>query len=409
MNEQASAAQLGVAGVVVGLLAMAASVGAIGLTLVDVVVLLGVAIVLPLALPGRWAWAAAALAALISLAVAPGPLAATFVLPWILLAGAVLVRRLQGWVGDRPTWAGTAHLVAAAWALVAGISFAASRGALGLFGIGEPIVELTAVHYTYAGVGALVLAADAHGRAPDRWASVGIVAIILTAAAPVVVATGFTLRSAPAQVGGAVAMASGVRATATLELRDACRRGRPLVERALSAVSGVAIWLPMVLAVAWAAGQHGDVPALSIPAMARTHGLANALGFVLGGLVARRLAGRRPGARVGTLRPPHAAEGNRHEQPRRRAWVVAGVGRALVPATGRDRDRHDAALVARRRDRGPAARVGRHAMDRAQRRRHVLDVGRHGVGTADHADADAHADAHADNGTGIGTGPPARA
>ena len=49
---------------------------------------------------------------------------------------------------------------------------------------------------------------------------------------------------------------------------------------------GVAIWIPMVLAVAWAAGQHWDIPALSIPAMERTHGLANSLAFVLGGLLA---------------------------------------------------------------------------------------------------------------------------
>jgi hypothetical protein len=45
----------------------------------------------------------------------------------------------------------------------------------------------------------------------------------------------------------------------------------------------------MVLAVAWAAGQHWDVPLLSVPDMVRTHGAANALGFVLCGLLARRI------------------------------------------------------------------------------------------------------------------------
>jgi hypothetical protein len=62
---------------------------------------------------------------------------------------------------------------------------------------------------------------------------------------------------------------------------------------ALGAVS-VAIWVPMVLAVAWASGQHWDVPALSIPDMARTHGLVNALAFVLCGLVGGQIA--RPAA-----------------------------------------------------------------------------------------------------------------
>ncbi|MEZ5180089.1 MAG: YndJ family transporter [Acidimicrobiales bacterium] len=50
------------------------------------------------------------------------------------------------------------------------------------------------------------------------------------------------------------------------------------------------MWAPMVLAVAWAAAQHFDVPALSIPDMVRTHGAGNAIGFVGAGLLARRHA-----------------------------------------------------------------------------------------------------------------------
>ncbi|MEA2684939.1 MAG: hypothetical protein QOE93_134, partial [Actinomycetota bacterium] len=38
------------------------------------------------------------------------------------------------------------------------------------------------------------------------------------------------------------------------------------------------------------AGEHWDVPFLSIPDMARTHGVANAVGFVVAGLVGGRLA-----------------------------------------------------------------------------------------------------------------------
>ncbi len=56
----------------------------------------------------------------------------------------------------------------------------------------------------------------------------------------------------------------------------------------LLAISGLAIWVPMVLAVAWAAGQHWDVPVLSIDDMVQAHGVPNALAFVLCGLLARR-------------------------------------------------------------------------------------------------------------------------
>jgi len=41
----------------------------------------------------------------------------------------------------------------------------------------------------------------------------------------------------------------------------------------------------MVLGVFWAVGQHLDVPALDVPAMARVHGTLNAFGFSLAGLL----------------------------------------------------------------------------------------------------------------------------
>jgi hypothetical protein len=105
-----------------------------------------------------------------------------------------------------------------------------------------------------------------------------------------VVAAGFVTGAAAPQVGGAVLMALGVGATAAAELAEAVAAAAQREPgRALPlAVSGLAVWAPMALAVAWAAGQHWAVPALSVPDMARTHGLANALAFTVCGLVAHR-------------------------------------------------------------------------------------------------------------------------
>jgi hypothetical protein len=118
---------------------------------------------------------------------------------------------------------------------------------------------------------------------------VGRWAVVCTAVAPPIVALGFVTEEAVPQVGGAVLLTVGVWLTAAGELREALGRHGPRVRRLLLAVSGIAIWAPMVLAVAWAAGQHWDVPFLSIPDMARLHGLPNALGFVVAGLLARRM------------------------------------------------------------------------------------------------------------------------
>jgi hypothetical protein len=103
-----------------------------------------------------------------------------------------------------------------------------------------------------------------------------------------VVATGFVTEAAMPQVGGAILLSLGVFTTAAVQLAQAVRAPLAAGARVLLAVSGLSVWAPMVLAVAWAAGQHWTVRALSIPDMVRVHGTANAVGFVGAGLLARR-------------------------------------------------------------------------------------------------------------------------
>jgi hypothetical protein len=252
--------------------------------LIDVIVLLGVGAVIPLALghPRRWAVATVAVAA--SLAVPSGPAAALLATVWLGVAACCLVGALRAAVGSSVQPSLLADVMAPAFACVAAVAFACSRGNVSLLGIGEPIVELTAVHFTYAGVGALALA----GVVGRTHRTAGAVAVVLTVSAPPVVALGFLFEHPVPQVGGAALMAAGVLVTAAMQLSDARRAAGP--SRVLLVVSGLAPWIPMVLAVAWAASLYADVPALSIPDMARTHGTMNAV-FVLAGLVARRLQG----------------------------------------------------------------------------------------------------------------------
>jgi hypothetical protein len=281
-----------------------------------------------------------------------GLAAAAGVLPWLALA-ALHVRTAVRRAGPLLFWTrdDTVGVVAAGYALVAAGALVVSRAGLRLFDLREPLVELTAVHYLFAGTGALVLAGTARG---PRWAV--RTAVVLTGAAPPIVALGFVTRHAVLQVGGAGLMALGVWCTAGLQLHEvatgrgrvaagrrvrgvatgrgwvaagrrvrgvatgrgrvaAGRRvhgvatgpgqpagwqpygvvaggGRPGGGRVLLAVSGLAVWVPMVLAVAWAAGQHGDVPHVAVADMVPLHGMPNAVGFTAGGLVARHRSGR---------------------------------------------------------------------------------------------------------------------
>jgi hypothetical protein len=174
-------------------------------------------------------------------------------------------------------------VVASAWLVI-------SRAGWQPTGISEPIVELTAVHFTYIGVGAITLAASGEATARGRRGRrVGAAAVVLTAGAPPLVAVGFVTGWAVPQVVGAVLMTIGVWCTAGLELQRSFGARLRLPTRALLLVSGLAVWVPMVLAVAWAAGEHWDVPALSIPDMVRTHGAVNAICFIGAGLLAMRL------------------------------------------------------------------------------------------------------------------------
>jgi hypothetical protein len=103
-------------------------------------------------------------------------------------------------------------------------------------------------------------------------------------AAPAAASTGAT---AGAAAGTARSLSASAPTPAPEPSTRTPRPSRDVVNdagRALLVVSSVAPLVPMVLAVQWALAQHVSMPALSINAMASTHGLLNAVGFVMPGL-----------------------------------------------------------------------------------------------------------------------------
>jgi hypothetical protein len=239
------------------------------LRLIDGILVMGVTVVLPLALGGRirwWALAGAGVAGSFFVPVGWG--SAVFVVPFIVVA-------LGAATGPRGG-------LAAIYAVVASMALLQSRLGFDPLGVGEPISELTAVHFTYAGAGALSLA---RGMRRVR---------VITGMAPPVVALGFVSGAAIPQFGGAVLMTIGVWSIGARHAKCALDRHEEAAARVLLAISAVSITAPMVLAMSWAAGEHWSVPALSIPDMVRAHGIANALGFTVCGLIGRRLSTLRP-------------------------------------------------------------------------------------------------------------------
>jgi hypothetical protein len=234
----------------------------------NLALVVGVAVVMPRALRARPVpWLVAAVGVAVALALPPGTLAALCVAPWLALT----IVSGVGALGRRDLW----PAMVAGFAGTASLALISSRLEFSLFGITEPIVKLTALHFTFAGAGTLALALRLHEVRPGAASAVARVLVFI---APPVVATGFITRSALGQVGGASLMTAGVWLVAWLQLADV--RAGP--RRALWLVSCLSPVVAMVLGLAWAAAQYWPaVPALTVPDMVPTHGALNAFGFVL--------------------------------------------------------------------------------------------------------------------------------
>ena len=149
-------------------------------------------------------------------------------------------------------------------------------------------MQLTAVHFTYAGFVTTVLAARAwHRRPRDRAA---VTSVVATAAAPPVIAVGFAWVGV-LQVVGALALTVGTWALAWTTLRRIVPEAPRPAAWCLGS-SSVIVLVPMLLAVQWAVGANLGTPALTVPQMAATHGVANASGFCLLGVLGWRMLDR---------------------------------------------------------------------------------------------------------------------
>lgn len=211
---------------------------------------------------------------------APGAVAGVMTLPWVVSVAWIALAGL--WPLGAPRRLEEAlPVTAGVWAMVGAVSAAFSAFGISAFGIAEPIVRLTAVHYLVAGMGATTLG----WRISRGSGTPGRIGACLTAATPPVIAAGFVTSHPIPQVGGAVLLTMGVylvAAAGVLQIPGL----KGTFARLLQASSSGAVVAAMMLAVAWAAAQYAQIPSLSIPDMAKVHGTLNGVGFIACGLTA---------------------------------------------------------------------------------------------------------------------------
>ncbi|SHN26420.1 YndJ family transporter [Cryptosporangium aurantiacum] len=177
---------------------------------------------------------------------------------------------------------------------IAGLSLVAERGGWALLGFGPKILLLTVAHFHYAGFAAALVASLVCGL-PNSGRAAAFGALTVPAGTALVLA-GFFLGDV-VELAGAVVLTAGMWVVGGLTWR--ARAAAPdRVTRVLLATSSVVLIVTMLLALDWALGEAFGVPKLSLTWMAATHGVLNAVGFGLCGVLAWRglsvgeLAGR---------------------------------------------------------------------------------------------------------------------
>jgi hypothetical protein len=223
----------------------------------------------------------------------PGRTAGGVALGWMggcLLMAVGGLGRLRSWLwadaggGARTTFVQAMLGVAQIDLAVGGAWFVASRLGMRPMGIQEPIGLLTAVHFHFAGFATATIAAATVSFAETRGAQLWLRRVVLLVMAlPFVVAAGFVI-SPRLKMGAAVMFSISVAALAVF-LRSVSNHVNDRMARVLLQIASGAVFSAMLFSSTYAVADFLGSDALPIPLMAQTHGLLNAFGFCLLGLL----------------------------------------------------------------------------------------------------------------------------
>jgi|SRR5580704_2078028 len=212
-----------------------------------------------------------------------------FASSWLLVCAAFAGDGLWRFVRSRAkSFTQFCFAVGEGYLLIAGAWLVASRAGVQLLAFREPIVLLTAVHFHFAGFASAVLAGLTYERFREsRWEALLRVALLAVVCGPGILGLAFMLGPkwklvaalliALGQLGLAGAMA-GVGIAAKN------RSGRWFLF-----VAGASVAAGVVLAAVWAIGEYPLQAFVNIRQMAEVHGVLNAVGFAVCGLIGWRV------------------------------------------------------------------------------------------------------------------------
>jgi len=270
-----------------------------------VVVPLAISLIPPLDASGRildrkdgfnWIILIAAVLATRSFFLPTGPRAALLASTWFLVCGWFALEGLRRILRYRAqSFSQFCFAAGEAYLIVGGTWLVASRLGLQPLGFQEPIVLLTAVHFHFAGFLSAMFVGLTYERLQEsRWGKPLQAALAGVVIGPGLLGLAFLagpklkLAAVMLIVAGQFGLAAGtIRVAASLE---------HFVGRALLFFSSTCVLAGMVLAATWAIGEYPLHPFVDLARMEKYHGVLNAVGFGLCGLIGWSNAGRGRGA-----------------------------------------------------------------------------------------------------------------
>ncbi len=165
-----------------------------------------------------------------------------------------------------------------------------SRWGQNPLGFSDAIVLLTAAHFHYAGFAAPILTGLAGRRIQSGFArKFYLAAATGVMAGPPLVAAGITL-SRGVEVFSAIALALSLFTLALLTLFVVVPTLEHRAAQLLLSLSALSVVVTMIFACLYAVGRWTGNEIVTLPRMAQVHGVSNALGFVLCGLLGWAIA-----------------------------------------------------------------------------------------------------------------------
>jgi hypothetical protein len=264
-----------------------------GIGTIEKLFLLGPLVVVPLGLQlvgvdRRWLLLIAAIGVAISFPAPTGMIAGVLVMPWLMMciwiAGSALRQfRVHGALSTQRLGE-ICRLVAMIGLVIGSVGLLQSRWGMEPMGFREPLVLLVAVHFHFAAFVAPLMAAEVVERMRVESQRIKWILAFCSVGGSPLLASGYVLHLRGLRLTGATLLVAALVMMAAWILRS-LRAIEPFAARVLLGISATSAVAAMVYAGVYALADFLGVVWVAIPQMARTHGVLQAVGFSVCGLL----------------------------------------------------------------------------------------------------------------------------